>query len=69
MMFSTYVTQKPSCKGKFFVVNADALVLLIDNTRYLHHFFCELGVSGSIGKTLSSLLVLELATLQVCSLK
>jgi len=44
-------------------------VLLIGNTLYLHYFLCELGVSGSIGKTLSSLLMLELATLQVCSLK
>jgi len=35
----------------------------------LHYLLRELGVGGSIGKTLGSLLVLELAALQVCSLK
>ena len=41
--------------------NTDTLVFFIGSALYLHHFFCEPGVSSSIGKTLSGFLILELA--------
>ena len=44
-------------------------MLLIVKAFHLHYLLCELGMGGSIGKMLGSLLVLELATLQVCSLE
>ena len=49
--------------------NANTLVLLIGKAFHLHYFLWELGMGGSIGKTLGSLLILEVAALQVCSLE
>jgi len=44
-------------------------MFLIGKALHLHYFLSKLGMSGSIGKMLSSLLLLELAAFQVCSLK
>ena len=44
-------------------------MFLIGKALYLHYFLYELDVSSSVGKTLGSLLVLELAAFQVCNLK
>jgi hypothetical protein len=49
--------------------NADAFMLLIGSMLHLQHLLFELGMGGSIGKTLYNLLVLELATFQVSRLE
>jgi hypothetical protein len=44
-------------------------VLLIGQEFLFHHFFRKLGLSSSVGKAPRSPLVLQLTTLQMCSLE
>jgi hypothetical protein len=49
--------------------SADAFVLLVGNVLHLEHFLFKFGLRSSIGKALGSILVLELATIQMGSLE
>ena len=44
-------------------------MLLIGEELHFHHLLRKLSLSSSIGKTLGSLLVLQLTALQMCSLE
>jgi len=44
-------------------------VFLISKVFHFHYLLRKLGVGGSIDKMLGSLLILELAALQVCSME